>query len=147
MRDTTEAPLARGGNVAFFSGNTSLWQVRLEGQDEQGRATQLVGWKGRFRHDPLYDTDRQAEVTTFWSDVILERPENHMTGVSFTRGGYHRIGKNVTNGAGGYTVHRSEEHTSELQSLMRISYAVFCLKKKNTIPTYNIYQYSTYLQY
>src|SRR3546814_5168877 len=31
---------------------------------------------------------------------------------------------------------RSEEHTSELQSLMRISYAVFCLKKKNnTIPT------------
>src|SRR3546814_6498564 len=28
--------------------------------------------------------------------------------------------------------HRSEEHTSELQSLMRISYAVFCLKKKNT---------------
>src|SRR3546814_4246511 len=30
---------------------------------------------------------------------------------------------------------RSEEHTSELQSLMRISYAVFCLKKKNTINT------------
>src|SRR3546814_12448364 len=28
--------------------------------------------------------------------------------------------------------HRSEEHTSELQSLMRISYAVFCLKKKKT---------------
>src|SRR3546814_2498320 len=28
--------------------------------------------------------------------------------------------------------HRSEEHTSELQSLMRISYAVFCLKKKQT---------------
>src|SRR3546814_8686751 len=27
-------------------------------------------------------------------------------------------------------LHRSEEHTSELQSLMRISYAVFCLKKK-----------------
>src|SRR3546814_8891985 len=35
--------------------------------------------------------------------------------------------------AGGYvpTAWRSEEHTSELQSLMRISYAVFCLKKKN----------------
>src|SRR3546814_2682402 len=30
-------------------------------------------------------------------------------------------------------IHRSEEHTSELQSLMRISYAVFCLKKKNKI--------------
>src|SRR3546814_4195471 len=34
---------------------------------------------------------------------------------------------------------RSEEHTSELQSLMRISYAVFCLKKKNH---YN-HQYNT----
>src|SRR3546814_3402747 len=32
---------------------------------------------------------------------------------------------------------RSEEHTSELQSLMRISYAVFCLKKKNTDRTEN----------
>src|SRR3546814_1313693 len=32
---------------------------------------------------------------------------------------------------------RSEEHTSELQSLMRISYAVFCLKKKNQISIYN----------
>src|SRR3546814_8076168 len=29
------------------------------------------------------------------------------------------------------TMDRSEEHTSELQSLMRLSYAVFCLKKKN----------------
>src|SRR3546814_5124322 len=32
---------------------------------------------------------------------------------------------------------RSEEHTSELQSLMRISYAVFCLKKKNTLTRNN----------
>src|SRR3546814_4438770 len=32
---------------------------------------------------------------------------------------------------------RSEEHTSELQSLMRISYAVFCLKKKNNIVHHN----------
>src|SRR3546814_4534100 len=32
---------------------------------------------------------------------------------------------------------RSEEHTSELQSLMRISYAVFCLNKKNNEPIIN----------
>src|SRR3546814_5152219 len=32
---------------------------------------------------------------------------------------------------------RSEEHTSELQSLMRISYAVFCLKKKTNIHTHS----------
>src|SRR3546814_1332362 len=36
--------------------------------------------------------------------------------------------------------HRSEEHTSELQSLMRISYAVFCLKKKK----YNQHHYKQY---
>src|SRR3546814_5411715 len=34
-------------------------------------------------------------------------------------------------GHGIFFAERSEEHTSELQSLMRISYAVFCLKKKN----------------
>src|SRR3546814_7841716 len=33
----------------------------------------------------------------------------------------------------GYSINRSEEHTSELQSLMRISYAVFCLKKKKHV--------------
>src|SRR3546814_4204370 len=43
--------------------------------------------------------------------------------------GLHALSKART-GRGGIV--RSEEHTSELQSLMRISYAVFCLKKKNT---------------
>src|SRR3546814_3186581 len=37
---------------------------------------------------------------------------------------------------------RSEEHTSELQSLMRISYAVFCLKKKKHIITKSIYTHT-----
>src|SRR3546814_6118997 len=37
---------------------------------------------------------------------------------------------------------RSEEHTSELQSLMRISYAVFCSKKKNRSITYT-YEYTS----
>src|SRR3546814_7505024 len=46
---------------------------------------------------------------------------------------------------------RSEEHTSELQSLMRISYAVFCLKKKNktqtnqTTKTYRKQTINTYI--
>src|SRR3546814_4013876 len=38
---------------------------------------------------------------------------------------------------------RSEEHTSELQSLMRISYAVFCLKKKLHTRSYTNHKYST----
>src|SRR3546814_3587326 len=54
------------------------------------------------------------------------------------------VGKGVTFDAGGISLKpaakmdemkRSEEHTSELQSLMRISYAVFCLKKKKKTET------------
>src|SRR3546814_2851700 len=56
---------------------------------------------------------------------------------------YHHRGKapgGAINSDGGLErtrLVRSEEHTSELQSLMRISYAVFCLKKKKT-PTIRI---------
>src|SRR3546814_7015718 len=41
-----------------------------------------------------------------------------------------------------FSSRRSEEHTSELQSLMRISYAVFCLKKKNNNDNKPTYKYS-----
>src|SRR3546814_6709373 len=43
-----------------------------------------------------------------------------------------RIGSDEIMGVLSLAMWRSEEHTSELQSLMRISYAVFCLKKKKT---------------
>src|SRR3546814_4366971 len=46
-----------------------------------------------------------------------------LRGVSYRRSGRLAVGADRAR-------HRSEEHTSELQSLMRISYAVFCLKKK-----------------
>src|SRR3546814_2600767 len=51
--------------------------------------------------------------------------------------GGRQFGKNAGSvGNGKAQIDRSEEHTSELQSLMRISYAVFCLKKKKKyIPT------------
>ena len=107
MRDTVEGFVERGGNVAFFSGNTSLWQVRME-DPVDGVASVMVGYKGQFKNDPVYDTERIGELTSIWSDHLIGRPENHMTGVSFTRGGYHRIGKRVTNGAGGYTVYRPD---------------------------------------
>src|SRR3546814_9606371 len=50
----------------------------------------------------------------------------HVSLVGFVIDGVHYSG-GCTTRRGAY---RSEEHTSELQSLMRISYAVFCLKKK-----------------
>src|SRR3546814_2705741 len=42
----------------------------------------------------------------------------------------HAVAQRFEHVAAFHDRHRSEEHTSELQSLMRISYAVFCLKKK-----------------
>src|SRR3546814_9519101 len=45
--------------------------------------------------------------------------------------------------AGGIFSVRSEEHTSELQSLMRISYAVFCLKKKKQNKNHNQHYHLT----
>src|SRR3546814_4585158 len=60
------------------------------------------------------------------------------------RGGPGQFLDSLAVDSGGYIcVARSEEHTSELQSLMRISYAVFCLKKKNNNNHTNRKQFST----
>src|SRR3546814_1582674 len=56
-----------------------------------------------------------------WSPPLENKLHQHIAGVARDGAG--------SNGASAGNV-RSEEHTSELQSLMRISYAVFCLKKK-----------------
>src|SRR3546814_4153490 len=53
-------------------------------------------------------------------------PEHELIAKRLDRGGHQCIDRT------GVRQIRSEEHTSELQSLMRISYAVFCLKKKKT---------------
>src|SRR3546814_5394016 len=57
----------------------------------------------------------------------------------------HAVHSQIADSETASLVFRSEEHTSELQSLMRISYAVFCLKKQNHNHhnpkyTYNYYQ-------
>src|SRR3546814_2171091 len=53
----------------------------------------------------------------------------------------HLVGQLVAGDVDLLGVDRSEEHTSELQSLMRISYAVFCLKKKKTQYIIELYVY------
>src|SRR3546814_10712342 len=59
-------------------------------------------------------------------DDTLVEPDQHLAGPAFEECAYP-IGLQPCDGR------RSEEHTSELQSLMRISYAVFCLKKTSNI--------------
>src|SRR3546814_7809681 len=66
-------------------------------------------------------------------DVSTPRPYSQINHVQGTRGafrGYPDRLALVSVKAGEEWIERSEEHTSELQSLMRISYAVFCLNKK-----------------
>src|SRR3546814_9028172 len=58
--------------------------------------------------------------------VVLARDLDWIAGV------LHVLELDALDHATAVDVERSEEHTSELQSLMRISYAVFCLKKKTT---------------
>lgn len=108
MRDTVEDFVGAGGNAAFFSGNTAMWQVRHEATVDGGPLDLMVCFKDQFKRDPVYETDQRHLLTTMWSDRLLERPENSLTGVTFTRGGYHRIGRAVGRGSGGYTVYRPE---------------------------------------
>src|SRR3546814_6993074 len=55
---------------------------------------------------------------------------NRITHAGIVAGAPSGLSDPVTDPFTGEVIDRSEEHTSELQSLMRISYAVFCLKKK-----------------
>src|SRR3546814_11125366 len=74
-------------------------------------------------------TDQEKHFARFYSggQVVMFARDN--AGLGIAAGAEYRVSG----------LARSEEHTSELQSLMRISYAVFCLKKKqnNYIPTTN----------
>src|SRR3546814_6228900 len=71
-------------------------------------------------------------------DFRVSREGEHVIDIRRVRGGLdaregslHLEHVVVDSDRGRFTAHRSEEHTSELPSLMRISYAVFCLKKQN----------------
>src|SRR3546814_9060523 len=102
----------------------------------------MVGWKIRVRSErptPSAGPDDSARVAQ------RQRLQHIGRGIQDCGAGiparnpcghrFHTLWRNSPNAS------RSEEHTSELQSLMRISYAVFCLKKTNTnISTINTNQ-------
>ena len=96
MRDAVETFGSSGGNVAFFSGNNACWQVRFDPD-----VTRMTSYKfmGPF-NDPVVGTPDERRMTGLWSDPMIDRPENHLTGVSFTRGGYVRFGYGVPRGIG-----------------------------------------------
>ena len=103
MRDHLEAFIARGGNVAFFSGNSVCWQVRSE---DDGRA--LTCWKQNFHSDPVYQTRDFKTLSTTWSHHLVNRPENQLTGVGFLWGGYRHSHGQFIGEPAEYTVHHPE---------------------------------------
>src|SRR3546814_4689213 len=81
-----------------------------------------------------------SDLGTAWSGsqglaAVLRQEAPHRTGDAGRS--HRRLMRLDCIGGGWPTSARSEEHTSELQSLMRISYAVFCLKKKKQRPLHN----------
>ncbi len=83
MRDAVEEFVRRGGNVAFFAGNTCWWQIRLE---DGGRT--MVCHRDAVS-DPAASGSASIDprlTTVEWSAAPVNRPENTLTGVSFRLG-------------------------------------------------------------
>src|SRR3546814_9917137 len=100
-----------------------VWSSRRCASTISRSASALSSSSGRRSASNGYGRDHEVGVDVpIEQDALLperEAPEEGLAGEALS-GGLGHLGD------------RSEEHTSELQSLMRISYAVFCLKKKKT---------------
>src|SRR3546814_1525581 len=94
----------------------------LDAGMEAARAFIRTAWANRVDSQHPAPKHPKSALQEWAAAHRRKPPEYELTGKS---GPHHNPRFNVT-----VSIKRSEEHTSELQSLMRISYAVFCLKKK-----------------
>lgn len=101
MRDRVDHFVESGGNWMILGGNTCFWQVRIEDDGET-----MVCYKGAARFADPVRHDQPHRLTSMWSDPVIGRPETSTIGLTFTRGGYHRVGLALADGEGAYTVHR-----------------------------------------
>src|SRR3546814_3061553 len=95
-----------------------------------------------FPYTTLFRSPQRSHAPSAAPVPIENRERNMRVSCGWVRAGGRRYGLPSREGSGRHhqpraaaVRGRSEEHTSELQSLMRISYAVFCLKKKNNLLT------------
>src|SRR3546814_3653939 len=106
--------------MSWTAGTTPSSEVLASGSNVPGRAPKN-GMKSRSGlYQPEQASRPEIVVASDRQLLVSEGEHSHAALV-----------------AAGMIKPRSEEHTSELQSLMRISYAVFCLQKKNTQRKYN----------
>src|SRR3546814_2762133 len=108
----------------FFFKQKTAYEMRISDWSSDVCSSDLVTLHGPFEsHDliPFFYVGGCARAAAV---ARLDRVDRHLAAVPAGLGGVEFLRP---------CGRRSEEHTSELQSLMRISYAVFCLKKKKTI--------------
>src|SRR3546814_8751493 len=104
----------------------------------------LSDQSGQILEWPRHHHQRAARVGGCLPETLVRRQDRalhawrELHGLLLVENLRQRRDRNVGDPADRLSSHRSEEHTSELQSLMRISYAVFGLKKKKKIT--NIYK-------
>src|SRR3546814_7326101 len=108
-----------------------------------GKASMKQAMERYLPHDILYRPKMGfvTPVSAWFRGPLVEQAKALATSSTLARSGWFdmaEIERIVAAHQSGRRDHgrliRSEEHTSELQSLMRISYAVFCLKKKKSQP-------------
>src|SRR3546814_7574342 len=116
MTQSSDFRLTRGGHLVS---DAAQKQVVLHYRDWAG----VVCYTG-VASAPGHDT-------AVWLEQVLTHPSAHRSPAMVVQ-------RLAEEGSKWLSRVRSEEHTSELQSLMRISYAVFCLKKKKTKNQVNI---------
>src|SRR3546814_5933703 len=115
--------------VLFFFKQKTAYEMRISDWSSDVCSSDLPSTEivPVAAHRQRGNADRAAKIEReYLRSLIATKLERH-------EGQKHRLaGAGWTHNQG---VTRSEEHTSELQSLMRISYAVFCLKKKKNNTT------------
>src|SRR3546814_4553284 len=97
-------------------------------QDLGVQARSWLGWQIPIHTDEVHGKARIQEIET--KELVQRFTEGQVAVIAGFQGLSPRRRITTLGRGGSDTTARSEEHTSELQSLMRISYAVFCLKKK-----------------
>src|SRR3546814_2258995 len=120
----------------FFFKQKTAYEMRISDWSSDVCSSDLI----EIDHHQIDRADRMVAHRRGVFGIVAhaEQPAMHL-GVERLDAAVHHLGKageigNVAHREPG-VAQRSEEHTSELQSLMRISYAVFCLKKKNKTNT------------
>src|SRR3546814_5032514 len=115
----------------FFFKQKTAYEMRISdwSSDVCSSDLQIISWDQLAKH-----LGNEADSKRFRQTV---RETMQIVSAVYPNANVDLSGRKVVLHPSHAPMERSEEHTSELPSLMRISYAVFCLKKKNTLEDNN----------